>query len=217
MPQPPARTLPQRSRLSIQEAVHQFADAFGLGRLRPEAIAAVHEGLSAGTLKASGNLENLRDGKVASAFAVPKEYWEAMSGDQFLKCYSNSWFEYIETSGASSKAPPIWGPISIRRSEQKTLTKVTLAAGEVDSWIASLRRSVAPTRTGAPGRPSSAHLVLEEMKRLHERGELPSTLAETARVLERWLKANNPSAPPMKAHSIENTIREDWRALTKGK
>lgn len=68
-----------------------------------------------------------------------------------------------------------------------------------------------PPRSGAPGRPSSMHLVKAEFKRRVERGEVERSVAEQARVLEFWLKQNHPTSPPLKAKAIENGIRDDHR------
>jgi hypothetical protein len=68
-----------------------------------------------------------------------------------------------------------------------------------------------PTRSGAPGRPSSMHLVKAEFKQRVEQGEVEHSLAEQARVLESWLKENHPISPPLGKKRIEDGIRDDYR------
>jgi hypothetical protein len=68
-------------------------------------------------------------------------------------------------------------------------------------------------RTGAPGKPTSSHLVKAELERRAATGKMSTTLAAEAEQLERWLRSEHPSAPPMAVHSIENSIRSKYRAL----
>lgn len=69
-----------------------------------------------------------------------------------------------------------------------------------------------PQKTGAPGRPSSAHLVAAEFERIVAAGEIRKTLAEQARVLEAWLKKRHPPEKPMTPKTIENRIRRAFNA-----
>ena len=71
---------------------------------------------------------------------------------------------------------------------------------------------MASPRSGAPGRPTSMHIIEAEFERLRAAGELPSTLAETARNLAEWLKRTYPTYPPATAKTIETRIRAAFRA-----
>jgi hypothetical protein len=65
--------------------------------------------------------------------------------------------------------------------------------------------------TGAPGRPSSMHLVVAEFaRRCREFEILPSLRAEAER-LEAWFKGNHPNAPRPTVRTIENRIRHEYR------
>ena len=66
-------------------------------------------------------------------------------------------------------------------------------------------------RTAAPGRPSSMHLVENELKRRAESGRLEATLAEQARVLRDWLGTAHPDAVPPTEKTIRNRIRSGFR------
>jgi hypothetical protein len=71
-------------------------------------------------------------------------------------------------------------------------------------------------RTGAPGRPSSKHLVEREFRRRIEACELETGVAAQSRVLHEWLVNKYPGLPPLKAGAIENFIRKDyWKARGK--
>jgi hypothetical protein len=65
-------------------------------------------------------------------------------------------------------------------------------------------------RTGAPGRPTSRHLVEAEAQRRLDAGDYPETLTEFSRQLAEWLKAEHPEAPPMGPSAIANCIRRRW-------
>jgi hypothetical protein len=76
-----------------------------------------------------------------------------------------------------------------------------------------------PFRTGAPGRPGAYHFVQDELKRRISTREVvptPNGLAAASRDLEQWWEQRrqtfNPLGPPMKALSIENSVREIWNA-----
>ena len=57
--------------------------------------------------------------------------------------------------------------------------------------------AAAPLRTGAPGRPSSIHLVEIEFRARCGRNEVESSLAQEADVLAAWLRKEHPNSPPL--------------------
>ena len=65
-------------------------------------------------------------------------------------------------------------------------------------------------RTGAPGRPTSAHLVKQELQRRADAGELCEKLNQEAEHLSRWLVANHPRAAPMTPKTISNNFRATY-------
>lgn len=70
-------------------------------------------------------------------------------------------------------------------------------------------------RTGAAGRPTSSHLVLDELNRRRAAGETCATLAQEARELVTWLRATHPGAAPLSPATAENTIRDAYRLARK--
>jgi hypothetical protein len=66
-------------------------------------------------------------------------------------------------------------------------------------------------RTGAPGRPTSTHLIVEEARRRIRAGPHPATLKAFAQELAAWLSVTHPNAAPTKAKTIQNSIRVLWR------
>ena len=69
----------------------------------------------------------------------------------------------------------------------------------------------ASDRTGAPGRPNSAHLVEAEFKRRAAAGDIETTLSEQAKALSEWLGKAHPTLAQMVSGTIENRIRTLWR------
>ena len=66
-------------------------------------------------------------------------------------------------------------------------------------------------RSGAPGRPTSMHLVQAEFTARCARSEVAASLAEEAQYLAEWLKSAHPSAPGLKVKSIKNNLRAAYR------
>jgi hypothetical protein len=67
-------------------------------------------------------------------------------------------------------------------------------------------------RTGAPGRPTPMHLVVEQHRERIKRGEIESSVSREAEHLEHWLATTHPGRPQVKAGTIENSIRAAHRA-----
>jgi hypothetical protein len=63
-------------------------------------------------------------------------------------------------------------------------------------------------RTGAPGRPSSMHLVLVESSRRRESGEAVQSVTAEAKILKEWFDKNHAGMPVLTAKTIENNIRD---------
>jgi hypothetical protein len=65
--------------------------------------------------------------------------------------------------------------------------------------------------TGAPGRPTSMHLIRVEHRRRLDAGEAHESLAEEAKHLATWLAQQHPAAPQPTTKTVENAIREAHR------
>jgi hypothetical protein len=96
------------------------------------------------------------------------------------------------------------------------LASIELAREEFFTWI-ERRGFHAPTfwnaanvseyRTGAPGRPSSSHLVEAELDRRISSGTRSGSAAKEAESLADWLKSTHPKLPPMTKKTILNRFR----------
>jgi hypothetical protein len=71
--------------------------------------------------------------------------------------------------------------------------------------------SASPGRTGAPGRPTSMHLIEAEHAARWDRGEAASSVAAESRALQAWFKLAHPHSPPPTSDTIENKIRAEHR------
>jgi hypothetical protein len=67
------------------------------------------------------------------------------------------------------------------------------------------------SRTGAPGRPSSMHLIEAEFAARSARGERAGTLAEESRILAHWLRSKHPNEQRAGPKAIENKLRQKFR------
>lgn len=68
-------------------------------------------------------------------------------------------------------------------------------------------------RSGAPGRPSSMFLVLEELGRIGSEGHLETTATAQAVALAEWLSREHRDMPPLTPKTIRNKIASEFRAL----
>lgn len=68
------------------------------------------------------------------------------------------------------------------------------------------RMSDAPRKSGAPGRPSSMDLVLEEFKRRRESGKLEPTKQAMAESLCNWLNQTHLHEAKLTAKTIKNKL-----------
>jgi hypothetical protein len=68
-------------------------------------------------------------------------------------------------------------------------------------------------RSGAPGRPTSRHLVEAEFRRRAERGQVKHRLGLEAETLSQWLREQHPKAPKLTKKTIENFLRSEYRRV----
>jgi len=78
-----------------------------------------------------------------------------------------------------------------------------------DSMAEEVRAS--RSRTGAPGRPTSMHLIKKEFERRAAAGSLDDQLAAVAQSLVNWLKETHPAEPQMTPKTVENNLRVAFR------
>lgn len=70
---------------------------------------------------------------------------------------------------------------------------------------------------GTPGRPTKGiDIIRAEFQRRVEAGEIAASLAAEARALREWYRASYPRRDCPTAKTIENNLRDDWRAVRLG-
>src|SRR3954470_7469573 len=86
---------------------------------------------------------------------------------------------------------------------------------QFEDWIAG--RSGCPSatyQTGMAGAPTSKHLLISEMQRRAERGEMEQTLARETQHLLEWLAREHPAAPQPTLGAALNSLRDEYRGLS---
>lgn len=68
-------------------------------------------------------------------------------------------------------------------------------------------------RSGAPGRPTSMHLIEAEMRKRADRGELQKSMLAEFESLSKWLGEKHPRAHPTKSKTISNNLRPLYNKL----
>jgi hypothetical protein len=99
-----------------------------------------------------------------------------------------------------------WSKLMVLKSEIARLWPSPTSLVEQDRPILA---------TGAPGRPTSMHLVHPEHQRRLDARQAEQTLSAEAAALAAWLKKTHPNAPPLTVKTIENNIRDRHREAMK--
>jgi hypothetical protein len=114
--------------------------------------------------------------------------------------------------------PPFgpWRKIPMAVCGQLKITNVNTGEGKISETNVSgihVRKpnlgSYVPT--GAPGRPSNMHYVLNEFRRRAKANELEQSVRQEASVLAAWFKKTHPSLSELTAKTIENRIRSEFK------
>jgi hypothetical protein len=120
--------------------------------------------------------------------------------------------------GWATLDPDLSDPKEWRDPNTKSWVDVWFYSSEVEALIKAnvefpSRPVVEPVsaRTGAPGRPTSAHFVVQEFNRRCQSGEVEDILSSEAKALSAWLKATHAGLPRMTPRTIENKIRDAHR------
>jgi hypothetical protein len=93
----------------------------------------------------------------------------------------------------------LWGEIFLLKNEVKT----------------HLAHSGPIYKTGTPGRPSSKHLIMGELKKRAADNRLAPTLSQQAAELVEWRRRVHPDAPPIEVPACKNAIRDFYNAEMK--
>lgn len=136
-------------------------------------------------------------------FEIDCEYW---TGDELFlfahvyrdeESWQADWNDRLESMDGVK-----WSKLMVLRSDVARC------------WPFGIKRSDSSEifRTGAPGRPTSMHLVRAEFDRRWEHGESASTISAEAESLADWLRSTHPYVPQLKSKTIANRLRAAHRA-----
>lgn len=78
-------------------------------------------------------------------------------------------------------------------------------------WPFSTEPMLDQASSGAPGRPTSMHLVTLEYSKRWERGDVHKKIGDEAKVLAAWLIKTHPTSPRLTAKTITNNLRAEHR------
>jgi hypothetical protein len=108
------------------------------------------------------------------------------------------------------KTAPV-APASVR--VRSAASSVEVGLGPTPTSIQANRtRGTEIVRSGFAGRPTSMHLVKQELERRRQARETQSTQAKEAAHLSEWLSKEHPGMPPATAKAISNGLRDELRA-----
>ncbi|MCB1498536.1 MAG: hypothetical protein KDK07_01905 [Bauldia sp.] len=98
------------------------------------------------------------------------------------------------------------------RQRRKTIwSKLVVSRADVATWWPFDLGSDGPPRTGAPGRPTSMSVIIEEFDARVTRGEAIRSVGGEAKVLHAWFVKTHPSWSPPTLKTIANRLREQRR------
>lgn len=119
--------------------------------------------------------------------------------------------DLTETFWRLAKIHWIWDSATF---DGQTIARIEVTIPEICTTATAVGSSV--YQTGAPGRPSSAHLLKTEVERRRRANIVPpDTLEAYAKDLLEWLHREHPRAPPIKLRSAQNVLREAYRRAQK--
>jgi hypothetical protein len=155
---------------------------------------------------------------------------EPIPGYHFASCrvdypFNDAEFDLILSNELYLRSTPYFGDAHWREGYDDALTSM-----KGDRWqrVQVLKSDIArhwpfdslpkapsdqgPVASGAPGRPSSMHLVEAEFEAREARGELKGSIAEESRALADWLRVQHPRNPKLEPKSIRNKLASRIRA-----
>ena len=151
-----------------------------------DARTALWDALKRGDIEASA----IREGTAERAF-IPAETWCDLEVEERRSR------DYLVVSMGFGRTGAVFERVLFRKEDVLTVWP----GGEAGL----------PNRTGAPGRPSSMHLIDAELKARMERGDTLPTLRLESEALADWFLRTYPHAARPTPKTIQNKIREIYR------
>jgi hypothetical protein len=112
-----------------------------------------------------------------------------------------------------------WNDVLETRHGAKWLKLMVLKSNVARCWPfgvgqVTMEEPLQVHHSGAPGRPSSMHLVEAEYRARCDRGEAEASIGAEAKALAEWLQTKHPHVPQLKPKSIANRLRHEYRERT---
>jgi hypothetical protein len=155
----------------------------------------------------------------ADWFRIPRQYWwkaDWTMTELVQRVGLNPTFDYADVIDAP---PDLHGQqIVVWRESVEALIDANRKPGRIAEPTPSAELSapvVMSDHSGAPGRPSSMHLIKAEMRKRHKDGRMSQSVGAEARALKEWFESEEgyqALARPGRG-AIENGIREAHREL----
>jgi hypothetical protein len=127
---------------------------------------------------------------------------DSILGEQvFLRTYTyeshEEWRDDFSDTLVGPRGKVLWNRLVVARSDV------------LDLWPFGLEP---PVKSGLPGRPTSAHLILGEFRRRVALREFCRKLIDEAEYLKGWLATHHSDNPPAGNKAIQNMISAEHRA-----
>src|SRR5438477_12125704 len=91
------------------------------------------------------------------------------------------------------------------------ISNITRSAEEFEQGSPATAEALPPAKTGAPGRPTSMHLIEQEFHLRVAAGQICDTLQAESEYLLSWLRQEHPLAPQPTLKTIKNRLRVVYR------
>ena len=139
---------------------------------------------------------------------IPARYWPFLALDTKNRVAKGDDMTFRAVRGLITRKIPAGHPVLEQIRDAQKITKAPSAPDPE-----TVHQPTVP-ETGAPGRPSSMHLIKPEFQRRADAGLLEKSLNKESQALVAWLNATHPAMPPLTPKTVANNLREDYRKAT---
>lgn len=139
---------------------------------------------------------------------IPARYWPFLTLDTEKRIAKGDDMTFRAVCGLITRNIPVGHPVLDRIRDAQKITKVTSAHNSKPA------PQPAVPETGAPGRPSSMHLIKPEFQRRADAGTIEKSLNKESKALVAWLTATHPAMPSLTPKTVANNLREEYRNAT---
>lgn len=151
---------------------------------------------------------------------IPREFWSVTTQRALLaKCQTGhdpaEWIFVDRLHLARLLHPEAMGMLDDARRAAQEYMAIERDRAEAEAANAALDTG-GPNRSGAPGRPSSMHLIEAEFERRISMGLVLPRIGQEAEVLCTWLINTHPNCPRPTAKTIRNNLLPRHRELSSG-